>query len=155
MCCWKSQNHEKCLWRHGKMAQNDEQMSHEESGQERWVLVVSRSQDELEDDQRCPKHLIQLTASASAKSGGLETWFSKWWRNLDQEERVKMRPKNWNFSSNQNEPVQAQAGPGNHRGPLQAPALALPDTASFMQNLGQNVMILMILGLVHNFDHFD
>jgi|TARA_B110000914_G_C15321496_1_gene380426 hypothetical protein len=51
--------------------------------------------------------------------------------------------------------VQAQAGPGNHRGPLRTPALASPDTASFMQNLGQNVMILMILGLEHNFDDFD
>jgi hypothetical protein len=55
------------------MAQNDEQMSHEENGQEGWVLVVSWSQDELEDDQRCRKHLMQLTACASAKSGDLET----------------------------------------------------------------------------------
>ena len=51
--------------------------------------------------------------------------------------------------------MQAQAGPGNYRGPPQAPALALSDTASFMQNLGQNIMILMVLGLVHNFDDFD
>tara|TARA_B110000967_G_C18752966_1_gene493824 strand:+ start:783 stop:929 length:147 start_codon:yes stop_codon:yes gene_type:complete len=48
-------------------------MRQEENGQERWVLVVSWSQDELEDDQRCPKHLMQLTACALAKSGDLET----------------------------------------------------------------------------------
>ena len=139
----------------GKMAQNDEKMSQEENGLERWVLVVFRSQDELEDDQCCPKHLIQLTTCASGKSGDLETWSSIRWRNLDQEERVKMKPKIRNFSSKQNEPVQAQAGPGDRRGPPQTPALALSDTASFMPNLGQDVMILMILGLEHNFDDFD
>lgn len=66
-----------------------------------------------------------------------------------------MASKIHNFSSKQEEPGQAQAGPASHRGPLSTPALAFADSASFKETFGQVVMILVILGLGHNFDDFD
>jgi hypothetical protein len=42
-----------------KMAQeNGKKMNDEENGTQRWVWLASLSQDQLEDSQRCPEHLI-------------------------------------------------------------------------------------------------
>jgi hypothetical protein len=39
-------------------------MKDEENGAKRWVWLASLSQDQLEDNQRCLEHLIQLAAFA-------------------------------------------------------------------------------------------